>query len=191
MALLRAVSGGLRSLLRKDVVDRDLDDEVRHYLEMATREHMRTGVPRSDAERLARLELGGIESIKEDVRDAGWESTLESTLRDIRYAVRSLRAAPAFTAMAIVTLALGIGANAAMFSVVNAALLRPLPYADPERLTTLWTDDAKHGEQEEGTSWLNYLDWRAQSTVFIDLAVCSRGNPVMLGGDEPERLDAE
>jgi len=191
MSLLRAVSGGLRSLLRKDIVDRDLDDEVRHYLEMAAREHMRTGVPRSDAERLARLELGGIESIKEDVRDAGWESTLESTLRDIRYAVRSLRAAPAFTAMAIVTLALGIGANAAMFSVVNAALLRPLPYADPERLTTLWTDDAKHGDKEEGTSWLNYLDWRAQSTVFIDLAVCSRGNPVMLGGDEPERLDAE
>ena len=94
--------------------------------------------------------------------------------------------------MAVLTLALGIGANTAIFSMVNAILLRPLPYKDPERLAMLWTQRSKRDIQEEGTSYLNFEDWKKQNQVFEDLAICSRGNPVTLTGfDEPERVEAE
>src|SRR5262245_5876311 len=100
-----------------------------------------------------------------------------------------LRQAPSFTAIAIVTLALGIGANTAMFSVVNAVILRPLPYQDPDRLVMLWTNDPKRDIREEGTSYPTYVDWRDQSRTFADMAICSRGNLVTLSaGTDPERV---
>src|SRR5262245_34087305 len=96
---------------------------------------------------------------------------------------------PGFTLVAMLTLAVGIGANTAIFSVVNAVILRPLPYQDPDRLAMLWTDDPKRNIREEGTSYPNFLDWRNQNKLFTDMAICSRGNPVILtGGDEPERV---
>jgi predicted permease len=191
MSIARQLVAGLRALLRRRVRDADVRDEIRHYLEMSVQDQIRAGVPRSEALRRAHIQFGGIDDATENLRDAGWEAFVDSVARDVRYAARALRRSPAFAFTAIVTLALGIGANAAMFSIVSATLLRPLPYADPGRLATLWTDDPKHGDKEEGTSNLNLLDWRAQNTVFADLAACSRGNAVMLGGEEPERLDAE
>ena len=111
---------------------------------------------------------------------------------DLRYAFRQLRRNTGFTAVAVLTLALGIGANTAIFSVVNAILLRPLPYKDPEHLAMLWTNDLKRDIQEEGTSYLNFEDWKNENQVFEDLAICTRGNPVTLTGfDEPERVEAE
>src|SRR5262245_17147659 len=98
-------------------------------------------------------------------------------LNDLRYGARVLRRSPSFTAVAIVTLALGIGANTALFSVVNAVILRPLPYQDPDRLAMLWTTDPKRDIREEGTSYPTFLDWRAQSRTLADVAICSRGNP--------------
>jgi MacB-like periplasmic core domain len=99
---------------------------------------------------------------------------------------------PSFTAIAIVTLALGIGANTGMLSVVNAVILRPLPYHDPDRLAMLWTDDPKRDIREEGTSYPTFLDWRRESRAFADMAICSRGNPVTLtGGNDPERVMSE
>ena len=113
-------------------------------------------------------------------------------LQDVRYGLRVLRRRPGFTAAAVLTLALGLGANTAIFSVVNAVLLRPLPYAQPERLAVLWTDDPKHDAHEEGTSYPNFEEWRSQSRAFAEMAVCTRGNPVALGGaDGPERVEAE
>lgn len=105
---------------------------------------------------------------------------IDGVSNDVRYAARVLRRSPSFTSTAILTLALGIGANTAMFSVVNAVLLRPLPYEDPDRLAMLWTDDSKHNVHEEGTSYPTFLDWRSQSRTFADMAICSRGNPVTL-----------
>jgi hypothetical protein len=116
---------------------------------------------------------------------------IEGVANDLRYAARMLRRSPSFTAIAIVTLALGIGANTAMFSVVNAVILQPLPYQDPDRLAMLWTNDPKRDIREEGTSYPTFLDWRSQSCTFADMAICSRGNPVTLtGGNDPERIMA-
>ena len=117
---------------------------------------------------------------------------MDSVTNDLRYALRTLRRSPSFTTIAILTLALGIGANTAMFSVVNAVILRPLPYQDPDRLAMLWTNDPKRDIREEGTSYPTFLDWRSQSRAFADMAICSRGNPVTLtGGNEPERVMGE
>jgi putative ABC transport system permease protein len=119
-------------------------------------------------------------------------SYMDGVANDLRYASRTLRGSPSFTAIAIMTLALGIGANTAMFSVVNAVILRPLPYQDPARLAMLWTNDLKRDIREEGTSYPTFLDWRSQSRAFADMAICSRGNPVTLtGGNEPERVMGE
>jgi predicted permease len=113
----------------------------------------------------------------------------DEMFQDLRYGVRMLFRTPGFTFVAVLTLALGIGANTAIFSLVNAVLLRPLPYHDPDRLAMLWTDDPKRNIREEGTSYPNFLDWRSQNQSFTDMAICSRGNPVVLtDGDEPERV---
>jgi putative ABC transport system permease protein len=117
---------------------------------------------------------------------------MNSLWQDLRYGVRMLLKKPGFTLIAVLTLALGIGANTAIFSVVNTVLLKPLPYAEPERLAMLWTDNPKQGVHEEGTSYPTFLDWRAQSHSFAELALCSRGNPVVLTGTaEPERALGE
>jgi predicted permease len=118
-----------------------------------------------------------------------WEDEM---FQDLRYGVRMLFKTPGFTFAAVLTLALGIGANTAIFSLVNAVLLRPLPYHDPDRLAMLWTDDPKRNIREEGTSYPNFLDWRSQNQSFADLAILSRGIPVVLtGGDESERVMGE
>jgi predicted permease len=111
-------------------------------------------------------------------------------LQDLRYAFRLLRRKPGFTATAVLTLALGIGANTAVFSVINGVLLRPLPYAEPERLAMLWTDDPRHGLHEEGTSYPNFEDWKSQSRAFDDMAVGTDYTVSLTGADEPERVRA-
>src|SRR3979409_1003256 len=98
---------------------------------------------------------------------------MQTLFKDIRYGVRSLLKHPGFTAIVVVTLAVGIGASSAIFSVVNSVLLRPLPYHQPDRLAVLWTDDPKHGLHEEGTSYLTFQDWKNQSQSFADLALCT------------------
>lgn len=117
---------------------------------------------------------------------------METLLRDLRYGARSLLKRPGFTSIAVLTLALGIGANTTIFSVFYAVLVRPLPYKDPGRLAMLWTDDTKRDLHEEGTSPLTVADWRSQSQSFTEMAVFSRDNPVtLMGGEELERVNGE
>src|SRR5437667_2511120 len=138
MSFLRNITSGLRSLFRKEQVDRELDEELGAYLEMAAAEKMREGMSRKEAVRAVRLERGGLELAKEVVRSAGWESLVETSWRDLRYGVRMLCKNPGFTIIAVVTLALGIGANTAICSVIDGALLDPPPYPPPEERAAEW-----------------------------------------------------
>lgn len=138
--MFRKLRAGFRGLFRQDVVDRELDDELRDFVERATEERERAGLPRAGALRAARVELGSAAAIKDEVRAGLWESTVSTFWRDVTYGGRMLRRTPGFTAVALVTLALGIGANTALFSVADAVLLKPLPVQHPEALVLFrWT----------------------------------------------------
>src|SRR5437879_1905022 len=134
MSLLRNITSGLRSLFRKERVDRELNEELGAYLEMEAAEKMRQGVSRKDALREVRLERGSLEVTKELVRSGGWEFFVETCWRDLRFGVRTLLKSPAFTMVVILTLALGIGANTAIFTLLHASLWRPLPVKDPQEI---------------------------------------------------------
>src|SRR5688500_10400779 len=170
MSILRSVLAGMRTLLRKETVEQELDDELRHYLAMATQEKMRAGMTRDAAERAARIEMGGLEANKNDVRSGGWEAKLASLGQDIRVAFRALRHSPAFALIAIASLALGIAANTAMVSVMNAVMFRPLPYHDAGKLALIWTNDVRRAIPREATASATITDWQTRNRTFTDIA---------------------
>src|SRR5919202_275891 len=137
MSLWRQLTRGLRALARRDAADREIDDEVQHYLEQAAATYRARGLPPEDARRAAVLDLGNVTVAREQVRSYGWEAAVESLLADLRYAARRLRGNPGFAPVAALTLALGTGATTAIFSAVNPILLEPLPYPHAERILTI------------------------------------------------------
>ena len=177
MSFLRKISRGLRSLFHKEQVDRDLSDEIGAFTEMAVQEKMKQGLSRQEALRATRLELGTVEIAKEEVRSATWESFVENLWRDIRFALRTLRKSPAFSAVVILTLTLGIGANTAIFTLINSVMLQKLPVRNPEQLYRLGDNNnccVMIGTQNNGSfvlysySLFNYL--RDHTPQFEQLA---------------------
>ena len=177
MSLRRNLTSGLRSLFRKQQVDRELDEELLLYQDMAAEEKIKDGMSRKEALRAVRLERGSLELSKEIVRSGGWEFFVETCWQDLRFASRTLRKSPSFTAVALLTLALGIGANTAIFSVVNAVLLRPLPYKDSNRLVQLIGHDQQRGVDFDWVSFPNFHDWAEQSLPVHGCVQISRLQP--------------
>ncbi|HUJ29913.1 MAG TPA: ABC transporter permease [Candidatus Acidoferrum sp.] len=159
-----------RNLARKNERDDDLDAELRGYVEMLAEEKMREGMKPEEARRAARIELGGVEQVKEQVRDARAGAWLDSLLQDLRYGLRMLRKSPGFTLVAVLTLALGIGANAAIFSILESQLWRPLPFPDSERLADPHVVLRQNPKQRDVLSARVFRAWREQSRSFSNLA---------------------
>ena len=134
MSLWTNLSGGLRALFQRRESEREMDEELRAYVDAAVEQKVRGGMSRMEAQRAARVEMGSMEAVKEGIRGAGWETAVESFARDVRYAVRVLAGAPVFTTVVVLTLALGIGANTAIFSLIDSILLRSLPVQHPGEL---------------------------------------------------------
>ena len=177
----------LRVLFRRKEVERELEDELRFHLEREAARNLRDGMSQDDARYAALKSFGPLDRSKEECRDARGVRLVQEFLQDLRYGVRLLAKNPAVSLIAIVTLALGIGANTAIFSVVNAFLLRPLPYGDPDRLVMV---DSQQRGQSMGVSFVDYEDWRRQNTVFDDLAFFNlRWNANLDFGNETETLN--
>jgi predicted permease len=178
----------LLSLLRRDRLEQDLDRELAFHLDMLTEQNLRAGMPALEARRLALRHFGKVEGVKEAVRDT-WLSRAAETLRqDVRYGVRNLRRNPGFGFVVVLTMALGIGANTAIFSVVNGVLLRPLPYADDQRLVVLHQQLPLAGGDDLGFSYKELQDYRTQAPSLEGVAEFHEMWFILLGRPEPQRV---
>jgi predicted permease len=186
MPILSRMKNFFRNLFAKQRTDRDLDDEVRSYADLLAQEKIRTGVNPEEARRAARLELGGVEQVKETVREVRAGAWLDSLLQDLRYGARMLRKNPSFSAVAVLTLALGIGANTAIFSIVNGVLLNPLPYPHPQELAVLYEHTSNF--EKSSISYPNFLDWQRTNSTFASMAAYRHEDFNTTGSGEPERV---
>jgi putative ABC transport system permease protein len=179
----------LRALFRRGTVERELDEEIRLHLELETAKNIQAGMTRSEARRQARIAFGGVEVSKEAHRDARGVRWLEDALSDIRHALPAFRRSPALALAAIVTLAVGIGANTAIFSAVNAVILRPLPFPNADRLVSVGEDNPEYGWQHAQVAPANMLDWREQVPALADVAgYVDYGTTATLTGEGEPRL---
>ena len=193
MPLVRRLIAGFHALFRKARVEQELDEELRGFLDAAVEDKLRAGLKPNDAGRAARMELGSIAAVKEGVRDAGWESVIESVWQDVRYGGRMLRRSPAFAAIAIGILALGIGANTAIFSLLNAVMLRTLPVHEPAQLVEPLSKYPDPGEpRRNGFSWEFYEYVRDRNHVFAAVSGVSPTKfQLARDGAEAETVDGE
>jgi putative ABC transport system permease protein len=177
----------LRALFRRESVLRDIEEELRIHVEMETETNIKRGMPPDEARSDALKSFGNPVRNTElgyDVRGGGW---LEGLWQDLRYGVRMLVKKPGFTLIAVLTLALGVGANSAIFSFVNAVLLKPLPYPDPERIVSVWEKRPDGGSNSIST--LNFLDWERQNRCFQFLSAIAWDTVTLTGSGSPEQLN--
>ena len=172
----------IRSLFRRRHVEREMDEELRFHIDQQTEQYVARGMTPSDARTAVLREIGGIERRKEEIRETRRVSWFENLWRDIRYAVRVLRRAPAYTTIAVLTLALGIGANTAIFTAINAVLLRPLAYGDAAQLTVI-----QYRHQESAAPGAE-LHWKARARSFVSIGAAEFSTPTLTGRGNPEQL---
>jgi len=189
--MLRNLADGLRTLLRKEQAEREMDEELRGYLETSIEERVRSGLSPEEARRAARVEMGSVDAVKEEIRSVGWESTLETLWQDIRYGLRILRKSPGFTCVAVLTLALGIGANTTMFSLADALLFRPFPVAEPSGLVALMRQKVGQADYYSSFSYPDYQDFRGQTKVLSGLAAYSSVTVSITINGEASRINGE
>ena len=177
------------SVFRRSRIESEMDEELRAHIAGRAEDLERSGLPRAEAERRARLEFGGYQKFKEECREALGTHFLETLAQDVRYGMRMLRKSPGFSIVVILTLALGIGVNTALFSIVNGVLLNPLPYPHPEELVAL--HESKPNFRTGAISYLNFRDWQQENRTFSAMAI-SRGFGFSLTGKgDAERVRAE
>src|ERR1700674_4062664 len=187
MRSLRAWCLRFVALFRKEQRDHELAEELESHLQMHIEDNLRSGMNPAEARRQALLKLGGVEQTKENYRDRRGIPALETVLQDVRFDLRMLRKNPGFTVVAVLTLALGIGANTAIFSVVNAVLLQPLPYPQSDRIVQLMRSFPERNFPSISIS--KFMVWRNQTQVFQDIAAFDHDSTDNLTeGDRPEEV---
>lgn len=179
----------LRAFLRRDDLDRDFERELASHVAMLTEHNIARGMTPEDARRAALMRVGAGASLQDQHRAERGLPALESVLQDLRYALRSFARHPGFAGLVIVTLALGIGASTATFSLIDAVLIRSLPFPDSDRLGMIWEEAPRVGYPKTDVSPANYVDWTTQSDVFDDLAAYFGNAFNLTAQGRPERLD--
>jgi predicted permease len=185
LASLRALASRARTWCAKRQVDQDFEEEIASHLDMLAREHVRRGMDPEAASRAARVRLGGITQLEETNRELHGFPEVDTFVHDIRYALRILRKNPGFTAVAVLTLALGVGANTAVFSVVDAVLFKSLPYAQSDQLFNVFQEQSQDERVKTGWSYANFADLRAENHVFSELAGSQHHQLTLTGRGEP------
>jgi len=184
------VTNALRVIFHRRAVERDLDEELRFHLDMQAQEHVRRGLPPEDARAAAQRSFGGYERVKEQCRDARGARFTEMLAQDIRFAFRTLKSSPGFALVAVLTLGLGIGANTAIFSVINGVLLRPLPYGNADRLVLIRQAAPGSGRPNVNVSIKEYFDYREQAHADFDALVeYHQMNFDLLRRGDPDRVN--
>src|SRR5689334_11385684 len=168
MFFFKSIVSGLRALFHRQQLSRELDDEINSYLEIAAEEKVRAGMSREQAVRDARMQMGNMEVMKDQIHGFGWESVLETFGQDVRLGLRTFAKNPGFTTVAVLTRALGIAANATIFSVVNSILLKPPPIPDPDRVMVVYGIDpiGGYGPNLNPISAPNFLAWKSENHSF-------------------------
>lgn len=186
-AKLRGLLAAIWGLVTRGRMERELDDELRFHVEMETDKNMAAGMTAGEARRAALISFGGVEKFKEQCRETRGSRFIEDLGADLRYGARMLVKNRAFSLLAIVALAVGIGANSAIFSLVNTVLLRPLPYPQPERLVTL--EEKEQSGKEMNTSFATFAEWHASAQSFQDMSLYRTWSANMAGNGNPERVN--
>ena len=191
MTLLHRLRSIVRWIAHRDRAEQDLSDELQAFVDMAAADEVRHGATPAEAHRRAVLQLGGVEPAKERVRSGRHGGWLDAAGRDVSYGLRQLRRNPAFSAVAVATLALGIGGITAMFSVFDAVVIRPLPYTEADRLVMIWDAMAKTDiTTKHDPTPAEWIEWRRLNTVFTDLASSQPGDATLSGDGDPEQVPA-
>jgi predicted permease len=188
---LRRLGSRIGGWVFRERGDADFEQELLTHLALLTEDNLRRGLPPDEAARRARIRLGGLSQLRESNRELRGLPFLETSLRDLGFAVRTLRRSPGFTAVAVATLALGIGATAAIFSAVYAVLLKPLPFAEADRLVAVWKKNPSRGWIRNPISDVEFLGWRERSQAFEDMAAFRPVSCVLRLGEEVEEDPCE
>jgi hypothetical protein len=189
MARVRMFVSRLLSRFSRRPFDADLDDEIRFHLQMEVERHLRRGLSPGEARREAYRSLGGVQMTRDAYRDQRGLPFLDTALQDVRFGVRLLGRNRAFTAVAVATLALAIGANTAIFSVVHGVLLDPLPFDGAGRIVTVWEDfSAQGGPEQEWIEVPNFFEWKAETDLFETMVAFGFSSANLTGRGEAQRL---